>query len=317
MFEGAFLTGYRNMVEAKADIDRLKCMPQRVENGNLLDFSGRVLIGGLDVEDRIIFDADKVNNAKRYTSALSRDYFIAFDELMSLLPSKGVEEVNATTEIYGADIYDAVSKGDKKGLRVILKEYKKVKWVALNEDAVEDAIDDIKDCVADKDVEGAKEIVTELIGCDICEEADEVKEPQKVAKESTKPSTSNHKPANEDEAELLADLEDALSEKDYEDAEMLLKELGDKHPRYAEFFNALPNNKQDDVDSDEKTDDIDVVDEICLDIDDAIADGDLSAAKKFLEELADEAGTDSKEYKEYEVIVNPPKERKRRSRRGN
>lgn len=320
MFEKAFLTGYENMVKSKSDLDRLKCMPQKVEGGVLIDFSGKKLIGGLDVKDMTVCDADRVNEAKRFTPTLSKEYFEGFNKLMSLLGGSDTDEEDvAVREVYGADIYDAVAAGDKKALREILKEYKKTKWSALDEDDVEDAIDDIKDCLADKDVDGAKEIVNDLIGCDICEdEVSDKGETLDVPTSNDKEPDPTYTPANEDEAELLMDLEEALADEDYEDVEMLLKELGTDHPRYAEFEAKLPGKgtaADDTNDSDDEEDD--VIGEICEDIDAALEDGDTAKAKDFLEELGEEAGTDSDEYKEYEVKVNPPKERTRRlSRRG-
>ena len=307
MFVKAFLNGSRQMVEASSDLERLQFMPQKIEGGNVIDFTGRTLFKGLDINDTEIFDASRVNDAKRITAALKRDYFIGLDKVMHLFndgSSASDLDEGTPAEEYGADIYDAIANGDKKGLRTVLKEYKKVKWAALNEDDVEDAIYDLNDCIVGKDVDSAKEIVTELIGEDICE----VKETE--VKETTE---STHTPANEDEAELIVDLEEALADKDYEDVEMLLKELGEKHPRYSEFASRVPGN-EDEAPADDSQE-YAVITEICEDIDASIKEGDIADAKKFLEELATEAGKDSDVYKEYEAKVNPPKTT-RRKRRG-
>jgi len=314
MFIEAYLMGLRNMVESKNDLERLRFMPQLIEGGVVTDFKGNMIFNTLDCEDTIIFDADRVNNTKRYTSALSRDYFAALDKVIPLLTggTKGTaEEKTAPQKEYGHDILALVEVGDKKGLRTLLKEYKKVQWSALNEDAVEDAIFDLNDCAADKDVKEARVIITDLVGTDICEtETQPVKEIQKAA-ETIAAST----PDNEDEAELLQDLEEAIADEDIEDVKLLLRELGKEHPRYAEFAAVLNAPKAEEPTNDVADDNL--ITEICEDIDAALADNDTKDAVKFLTELADEAGVDSDVYKEYNLKVNPPKqERTRRNRRG-
>jgi len=316
MFTEAFLKTSRNMVEAKSDIERLRFMPQKIEGGKVIDFTGEVLFKVLNTEDVVIFDMERVKKGKRFTTALSRDYFIALDGVMHLFSRDGETSNDEPKEEYGADIYKAVGDGDKKGLRKILREYVKVKWDGLNEDDIDDAVFDLNDCATGKDVDGAREIVTELIGEDICEvKEEESSEPSTSSTEAPEPS--NHTPANEDEAELLADLDDAVKDEDWEDVETLLNELGEGHPCFMDYKMKLPSNKEDESKPTtcDKDSDAQVITEICEDIDAALGDGDTKDAKKYLEELAAEAGKDSDKYEEYEAKVNPPKKETRRSRR--
>lgn len=310
MFLKAYLQGLKNMVESKSDLERLRFMPQKIEDGKLVNFEGSTLLGGLNVENREIFNADRVNNTKRYTAALSRDYFIALDGVMHLFgDASETAPANDSKEEYGADILALVEAGDRKGLRSLLKEYKKTKWKSIEDSTLEDDIDDLVDCAADKAVEDARAIIKDIafIDKDIIDDAP-------AAPVETKKEEVTTAPANEDEAELIADLEDALADEDYEDVELLLKELGAGHARYAEFEAKLPSKGKEESKPEESGDDS-IIDEICEDIDAALEDGDLKDAKSILEELADEAGKDSDVYKEYEAKVNPPKERTRRSRR--
>lgn len=318
MFIEAYLKGLTNMVESKSDLERLRFMPQKIEGGIVTDFKGNVIFKDLDINDIIIFDADRVNDTKRFTAALSRDYFQGLDKVMPLFSRSSTNtdtptEVEAVVE-YGTDIYDAVATGDKKGLRAILRVYKNTKWSGLNEDAIEDAVYDLNDCADDKDVKGAKEIVLDLIGDDICE-VEDTKTDDEIddAGACIKKPTTHAEPANEDEAELLQDLDEAIADKDWDDVEMLLKELGDKHPRYNDLAANLPGGDKAEVAEPAEGN---VVDEICEDIDAALKEKDIDDAKKYLAELADEAGEASDVYKEYAAKVNPPKERARRSRRG-
>jgi len=315
MFIEAYLMGMTNAVKAKNDLERLRFMPQKVEGGDLINFEGQTLVGHLTINDVVIFDADRVVKATRCTSALQRDYFEALDKVMPLFKdgSKGVEEKNdAPKEVYGADIYDAVEAGDKKALRKVLKQYKRTKWSALDEDVVDDAIFDIIDCIGGDDLDDAIEIVTELIGEDICEVETTKDEPKATTANST------YVPANEDEADLLLDLEDAVKDEDWDDVELLLKTLPKDHPRYAEFDAHLnePTTGTDAKDEapvgDDELTTEEIISEICDDIDVAITN--KEDTKELLAELATEAGEDSEEYKEYSTKCNPPKERTRRRR---
>lgn len=310
MFIEAYLKGLTNMVESKSDLERLRFMPQKIEGGIVTDFKGNILFKDLDINDTIIFDANRVNDTKRFTAALSRDYFQGLDKVMPLFSRGAVDVTEANEELtvveYGTDIYDAVAAGDKKHLRAILRVYKNTKWSGLEADAIEDATYDLNDCADDKDVKGAKEIVLALIGDDICEVGDEG-EMQDVPTSNDKAPAKAREAANEDEAELLQDLDEAIADKDWEDVELLLKELGNKHPRYNEFAAKLPGN-----DETGEHVEVTVVDEICEDIEAALKDKDVDDAKKYLVELATEAGEDSDVYKEYAAKVTPPTTRRKR-----
>lgn len=335
MFIEAYLKGLTNMVESKSDLERLRFMPQKIEGGVVTDFKGNILFKDLDINDTIIFDANRVNDTKRFTAALSRDYFLGLDKVMPLF-KKGASTGGEATpkKEYGADLLECVANGDKKGLRTLLKDYKKTKWANLDDEVIEDAVFDFNDCAGDKDVEGAREILSDLICDDICDDICESETDSKASEEAVNADphaqkgaptghivdASSHTPVDEDEAELLADIEDAIADEDVEDIILLLKELGEKHPLYKKYHDALNAlngvTKEDTPAEDTKKVYDNIITEICEDIDAALADNDLKDAKGILEELADEVGEDSDVYKEYEAKVNPPKkERTRRSRR--
>jgi len=313
----AFLQGYGNIVKAKSDLDRLKFMPQKVEAGEVFDFTGKSCFGKLEgVTDTVIIEAARVNDASRCTSALLRDYFTGLDKFTSSLDGDDTTTEDTTSNLLEAELLDIVVKGDRKAARKVLKELKE-QWFALPEDEVEDAIYDLQDCVADKDVDGAKEILADLGGDG--EKGVTFEEPPTI--HSDKDLEESTEPVNEDEADLLADIEDAIKDEDVEDVELLLKDLGSKHPRYEEFEKRLAeleskpaDGSVDENNGDELTEEEEIK-EICLDLDDAIEDKDATKQKDFLEELKEVAGEDSEEFKKYDALVNPKTET-RRSRRG-
>ena len=324
MFKVAFIQGYKNMVKANNDIDRLQFMPQRIEDGTMYDFKGNTIFKNMDIKDIEIFDLDRVAKASRFTAALSRDYFEALDKVIPLIKKEDGRSINQDDEVeepkaeYASDILDAVEKGDRKTLRALLKGYKANDWAVLDSDKVDDAIFDIMDYIDDKDVKRVKEIINDLISIDAATfnvEDDEktVKKETPVKKEET---TTKYVPVDEDEEELIADLEEAVEDEDYEDVELLLKELGEDHTMYSHYKSFIPGKTKEEPKGEEPTkdDNSDIIDEICDDIDAALEDNDSLDAKKYLKELAEEAGEDSDIYKEYDAKVHPPK-RDRSSRR--
>jgi len=311
-----FIRGLEGFITAKSDLDRLKHMPQRVEDGRLVNFKGHKLTAKIDgLEDFVIMDADKVNDAKRFTSALLGTYLEGFSKL------QGVEDCETTpTESTNNEptledlLLDAVANGDKKEVRNICKQLKE-QWFALDDDVVEDAIDDIKDCVADKDVKAVEDILNSL------EEPEQevVIEKSKSAPELVKEIVKEETPTNndEDEEDLLLDIQDAIKDEDIEDVELLLKELGTEHPRYKEFSISLATLKGEDAVIEPETNEID---DIIADLEDAIKENDIdgeNGAKVILEELKELVGEDDEDYIKYNKIVNPTTTRRnRRERRG-
>jgi len=310
-----FLKGFSEIVKAKSDLDRLKYLPQKVEAGEVFDFKGNSMFGILDgISDTVIIEAARVNGASRCTSALLRDYFVGLDEFTSTLDGGDTTTEAVENNPLEAELLDIVDKGDRKAARKVLKELKE-QWFALPEDEVEDAIYDLQDCVADKDIDGAKGILADLGNDDAQKEAP-VKETTKKVEQESKTPVESTEPVNEDEADLLADIEDAFKDEDVEDVKLLLKELGVKHSKYAEFEKQLKTLEnlgevEDDVELTEEEE----IKEICLDIDDALEDKDAKKQKDFLKELKEFAGEDSEEYKKYDALVNPKTET-RRPRRG-
>jgi len=273
------------------------------------------MFGILDgISDTIIIEAARVNDASRCTSALLRDYFVGLDKFTSSLDGDDTTTEDTTSNPLEDELLDIVAKGDRKAARKVLKELKE-QWFALPEDEVEDAIYDLQDCVADKDVKGAKGILADLGEDDTPVTLDTSLNNCTQDDNPTKESTE---PVNEDEADLLADIEDAIKDEDVEDIKLLLKELGSKHPKYKEFeklLNILEGAGEDTKDDEDELTEEEEIKEICLDIDDAIEDKDAKKQKDFLEELKEVAGEDSKEFKKYDALVNPKTET-RRSRRG-
>ena len=166
MFLKAYLAGYTAMALTSNDLDRLKYAPQRVEDGEVFDFNNKSMFGKVEgLEDQVILDAKRVNEATRFTAALKRDYQEGMDKFIASLqgaaPAEDTEdESDPVQELYNK-LYDVVAAGDKKAFRSLKKELKD-QWFALDDADVEDAIFDLGDAVADKDVDYAKEIVEGL-----------------------------------------------------------------------------------------------------------------------------------------------------------
>ena len=311
-----FIRGLEGFITAKSDLDRLKHMPQRVEEGRLVNFKGHKLTAKIDgLEDFVIMDADKVNDAKRFTSALLGTYLEGFSKLQGVEDDESATTENTNNEPTLEDLLlDAVEAGDKKEVRNICKQLKE-QWFALDDDVVEDAIDDIKDCVADKDVKAVEDILNSLEE----PEQEEVIEKSKSAPELVKEIVKEETPTNNDEdiEDLLLDIQDAIKDEDIEDVELLLKELGTEHPRYKEFSISLATLKGEDAVIEPETNEID---DIIADLEDAIKDNDIdgeNGAKVILEELKELVGEDDEDYIHFNKIVNPTTTRRnRRERRG-
>jgi len=311
-----FIRGLEGFITAKSDLDRLKHMPQKVEEGRLVNFKGHKLTGKIDgLEDFIIMDADKVNDAKRFTSALLGTYLEGFSKLQGVEDDESATTENTNNEPTLEDLLlDAVEAGDKKEVRNICKQLKE-QWFALDDDVVEDAIDDIKDCVADKDVKAVEDILNSLEE----PEQEEVIEKSKSATELVKEIVKEETPTNNDEdiEDLLLDIQDAIKDEDVEDVELLLKELGTEHPRYKEFSISLATLKGEDAIIEPETNEID---DIIADLEDAIKENDIdgeNGAKVILEELKELVGEDDEDYIKFNKIVNPTTTRRnRRERRG-
>ena len=314
-----FIRGLEGFITAKSDLDRLKHMPQRVEDGRLVNFKGHKLTAKIDgLEDFVIMDADKVNDAKRFTSALLGTYLEGFSKLQGVEDDTTTENTNNEPTLEDL-LLDAVEVGDKKEVRNICKQLKE-QWFALDDDVVEDAIDDIKDCVADKDVKAVEDILDSL-GKTNDKEPEQQVEVKKSAPELVKEIVKEETQTNDDDLEdLLLDIQDAIKDEDVEDVELLLKELGEEHPRYKEFSISLATLKGEDAVIEPEKNEDDEIDDIIADLEDAIKENDIdgeNGAKVILEELKELVGEDDEDYIKFNKIVNPTTNRRsRRERRG-
>jgi hypothetical protein len=325
-FLRAYLAGMSGLVKAKNDMERLKSLPQKLEDGELIDFNGKSMVGVIeqlsDLELEVI-DASRVNDASRCTEALKREYFEGFEKLVKVIgeaegdtttteeETEDKEQAESETPLTLEDqLLDAVAAGDKKEVRAICKELKN-KWFALDPEEVEDALDDIKDCVADKDVEAVKEILAEV------GEEDEKQVEDKQEEKTSK--TKVEEEVSEDDDELLADFNDCIKEEDYEDAQLCLDEMKEKdHPKYKECKKILDNTAGEDDETTEDSDEEgDVVDEILDDLDKALENKDVKECEGLLEELLEETGEDDEDYVDYKAKVDAlsKPESKRKSRR--
>lgn len=313
MFLKAFLGGYASMIKTSNDLDRLKYAPQRVEDGVFYNFQNKDMfagaVPGLESLNIEIIDAARVNDTSRFTGALQRDYFAGFDKMMDQivkLPGGKYEtatETAAPVEVTLDDkILEVVKSGDKKAFRAMRQEIKD-QWFALNDDDVADAIMDLSDAVADKDVDYAKEILENLPG----NEPVETPKATPAAKE-TKPKKAE---LTEEESEIIEDIKSAIDDGDEKDFKELLAELKEVNPDLAEeWADAFAVNVNDPAANETKDEEeTDVVDEIIEDLEAALEDGDMDEAKECLEELKEEVGEDSDVYKEYAAKVAPKKEK--------
>jgi len=317
MFLKAFLGGYASMIKTSNDLDRLKYAPQRVEDGVFYNFQNKDMfagaVPGLESLNIEIIDAARVNETSRFTGALQRDYFAGFDKMMDQivkLPGGKYEtatETAAPVEVTLDDkILEVVKSGDKKAFRAMRQEIKD-QWFALNDDDVADAIMDLSDAVADKDVDYAKEILENLPG----------NEPTETVKKDTPADTvvvEEDKNAELLENLIIEDIKSAIDDGDEKDFKELLAELKEVNPDLAdEWADAFAVNVNDPA-AEPEEEETSVVDEIIEDLEAALEDGDMDEAKECLEELGDEVGTDSDIYKEYAEKLAPKKSR--RERRG-
>lgn len=319
MFLKAFLGGYASMIKTSNDLDRLKYAPQRVEDGVFYNFQNKDMfagaVPGLESLNIEIIDAARVNETSRFTGALQRDYFAGFDKMMDQivkLPGGKYETASedaAPVEVTLDDkILEVVKSGDKKAFRAMRQEIKD-QWFALNDDDVADAIMDLGDAVADKDVDYAKEILENLPG----------NEPTETVKKDTPADTvvvEEDKNAELLENLIIEDIKSAIDDGDEKDFKELLAELKEVNPdlanEWADAFVAAEDKDEEETDVEQDSESL--VDEIIEDLEAALEDGDIDEAKECLEELKEEVGEDSDVYKEYAAKVAPKKER--RSRRG-
>lgn len=312
MFLKAFLGGYASMIKTSNDLDRLKYAPQRVEDGVFYNFQNKDMfagaVPGLESLNIEIIDAARVNDTSRFTGALQRDYFAGFDKMMDQivkLPGgkyETVTETAAPVEVTLDDkILDVVKSGDKKAFRAMRQEIKD-QWFALNDDDVADAIMDLSDAVADKDVDYAKEILENLDDNSEFKEIDEVL-PSKKDTESE---------LTDEEVEIIEDIKSAIDDGDEKDFKELLAELKEVNPDLAEEWSTAFVAAKPEVET--KEEETNVVDEIIEDLEAALEDGDMDEAKECLEELKEEVGEDSDVYKEYVAKVAPKKRERRRGK---
>lgn len=313
-FLKAYLAGYTVMALTSNDLDRLKYAPQRVEDGEVFNFNNKSMFGKVDgVEDQVILDADRVNNATRFTAALKRDYQAGMDNFIaSLVGGDAVAEEETTADVKLDDkILEVVKVGDKKAFRGMRQEIKD-QWFALDDAEVTDAILDLSDAVADKDVEFAQEILDGL--GEVADETPTKEEPEVKEKEETKKSTE----LTEEESEIIEDIKSAIDDGDEKDFNELIEELKEVNPDLADEWSTAFNAAEPEAEE-TKEDEEDLVDEIVEDLEAAIKDRDMDEAKECLEELKEEVGEDSDLYKEFDKLYAEklaPKKRERRSRRG-
>ena len=329
MFLKAFLTGYTDMIKTSNDLDRLKYAPQRVEDGVFYNFQNKDMfagaVPGLESLNIEIIDAARVNDTSRFTGALQRDYFAGFDKMMDQivkLPGGKYETATETAEpvkvTLDDKILEVVKSGDKKAFRAMRQEIKD-QWFALNDDDVADAIMDLSDAVADKDVDYAKEILENLDGNSESSHGNEPvetpkTETKKAAAKETKPKKAE---LTEEESEIIEDIKSAIDDGDEKDFKELLAELKEVNPDLAEeWADAFAVNVNDPAadETDEQNSESSVVDEIIEDLEAALEDGDMDEAKECLEELKEEVGEDSDVYKEYAAKVAPKKRERRRGK---
>ena len=314
MFLKAFLTGYTDLVKTSNDLERLKYAPQRVEDGVFYNFHNKDMfagaVPGLESLNIEIIDAARVNETSRFTGALQRDYFAGFDKMMDqIVKLPGGKYETASEDAAPVDvtlddkILEVVKSGDKKAFRAMRQEIKD-QWFALNDDDVADAIMDLSDAVADKDVDYAKEILENLDG----------NEPVETPKKETVAKVKEPE-LTEEESEIIEDIKSAIDDGDEKDFKELLAELKEVNPDLADEWSTAFAAAEPEVEDTKDEEESDVVDEIIEDLEAALEDGDMDEAKECLEELKEEVGEDSDVYKEYAEKVAPKRE-KRRSRRG-
>lgn len=302
----SYLKGFENLVKAKSDLERLRHMPQKLENGELINFNGKSLVGKVEsLKDSGILeviDAERVNDASRYTAALQKEYFDGFTKLIKIIEDAEGDVTNNVDEQSNEPsledrIIEIVEAGDKKAFRSIRQELKDA-WFAVGDSEVADALIDLSDAVADKDVEFAKEILEGLGDTPVIDE--------KQSKTNKGSDVENPKEVDDDseqdeDDELLADFNDAVEDEDAEDCELILKEMKEKnHPKlkecekiFSDKFGAATFEKEP---ADEEGD---VVNEILDDLDDAFDDKDLDKCKKLLDELKEEVDEDDEDLLEY------------------
>jgi len=308
MFLKAFLTGYGDMVKAKTDLDRLKFLPQRVEDGVFYNFKGEDMfkgaVKGLEDLNIELIKEDRVNDTSRFTQALQRDYFEGFDKLIGSLDGVEQSEQSDTVEEKVDPVkalYDVVEAGDKKAFRSLRKELKD-QWFALDDAEVEDAIFDLSDAVADKDLEFAKEIV-EGLGQDLENPVETPEEDEGVI--------ADEQSVDDEVSEIVEDIKSAIDdgdEKDFKELIAELKEIDKKsYNEWKDAFVAQPEEN-----SEEEEDE--VVKEILEDLEAAVEENDEAEIKELLEELAEEVGEDSDLYIEWSEKVAPKKEKRSRRR---
>ena len=304
---------FTDLLQAENKIETLRLMPHKIEGGIVYDFNGEAMFN-VSNDDIHIMDTDVIKS--RYTPALEKKYLSCLDKVIFDVTG-GTTAINVSDEpTLEQELIRYISEGDKKAVRSICKKLKD-QWFALDSDDVEDAIDDIKDCVADRDTKTVKEVLSSLDddvsqGIPVAVESEPVTKAQVVADiKEKRANVKSQSTISETTKEILEDLDTAIDEKDTDDIKELLSELADEVGEDSDLYKKYAGTNVEESKDEDTTE----ADEITLDLEDAIKEGDMDEAKEILKELADEVGEDSDLYKEWAAKVAPEK-RSRRERRG-
>jgi hypothetical protein len=305
-FLKAYLTGIREIGLQKNDIERLKLLPQRIENGIIYRFDNKEWINTENPDLNItLIEADRINNCKRYTEALQREVDSGFNKLLDALSG----DVTPTTKELTLDekILNLVEAGDKKGFKALRKEIKDA-WFALPDDVVSESIIDLAAAVATKDLNEAEAILADLETVD-----DVVAEEEVEVDEETPPLEHDDNPTVDDVvAEIIEDIKSCIDDEDEEEFKELLEELKEHDTKqYEKWKDAFTTQSEDGTDEDE------YINVILDDLDDALEDKDTSKCHTLIAALAELVEEDDEDLVEYteKVAALTPKKRSRRGRK--
>lgn len=216
-------------------------------------------IGAFDADDQELVDASRVLEATKVTDALMNDVF------------------NPLNKLFGSAGERDTAKESDEELRPDTDENDMDDIPAIDEEDILDALEDALD--KGDATEARKQLAL------LPKSNDEYDDMKKLVDELVAKS----EPKIDD---FIEDIEDALEDNDFEDAYAILKEMGRKHPKHKEMKQKIEDAEAAATKKDEPTDLVD-------DIEDAIEDGDIDAAKKLLEKL----GEDHDEYTRLRRVI--------------
>lgn len=210
-YKKAFVNGLKQMLLAKSELDRLRFLPQRLEDGKLLNFNDDLLFKVEEAKDLVIFDKTRLST--RVTKKLLNDYLTNLDKYFYLFDDNRTEKKEEEELSIEDKILQNIEKdGDVEIFKILLKQ-------------IDLQVDDILELMEAKyknNLDKAKEILFKTV--------EDVQEAEVIEK-----LTAN---------ELVEDFNYAIKDKAFDDARLILDEMDKNSADYKKCSKILAENEE-------------------------------------------------------------------------